>query len=219
MLMKMSQLTKVSDTPKSTILYYIKEGLLPEPHKPKPNQHLYEESCVEMIEFIKYLQNHFGLSISEIKTIVHHKDFDFNKAFEILLGTLDVIMGKSGQETIDEKELCKRFGISENKLQEYIDQGLLFKRDGYFTQKELEIVEILCEGEANGIDTDILQSYIEHARQLAMLEVKLGNSLLKDASNRNKALKSLFDTTLILKPYLFNMYTLRTYQSQKDSIV
>ena len=55
MSIKMNQLTNLSGVPKATILFYIKEGLLPQPQKPKPNLHLYSEDCVEILSFIKYL--------------------------------------------------------------------------------------------------------------------------------------------------------------------
>ncbi len=45
-MLKMNDLVKLSQTPKSTVLYYVKEGLLPEPVKDKPNFHLYDEYCV-----------------------------------------------------------------------------------------------------------------------------------------------------------------------------
>ena len=218
MAMKMSELVKKSETPKSTILYYVKEGLLPEPEKPKPNQHLYDESCVEMLGFIKYLQKHFGCSISEIKAVVQQEGFDFTRAYEALLESLDIVMGAAHQETLEEAELCDHFGITPETLQSYVDRGLLFTRDGRFTRREFEMLEILREGEANGIDGAVIESYLGHARALASIEVTLGRQLLKNASDSNKALKALFDTTLILKPYLFNMQMLRTYQAQKEPL-
>ena len=48
-MLKMNDLVKLSQTPKSTVLYYVKEGLLPEPVKDKPNFHLYDEYCVELL--------------------------------------------------------------------------------------------------------------------------------------------------------------------------
>jgi len=55
MALKMKDLIAKSGESKSTILYYIKEGLLPQPQKPKPNVHLYDEVCIDIIKFIKYL--------------------------------------------------------------------------------------------------------------------------------------------------------------------
>ena len=66
----MNDLVKLSHTPKSTVLYYVKEGLLPEPVKDKPNFHLYDEYCVELLSFIKYLQSNFNATISQIKALL-----------------------------------------------------------------------------------------------------------------------------------------------------
>jgi len=49
MALKMKELIAQSGESKSTILYYVKEGLLPQPSKPKPNVHLYDESSVEIL--------------------------------------------------------------------------------------------------------------------------------------------------------------------------
>ena len=53
-MLKMNDLVKLSHTPKSTVLYYVKEGLLPEPVKDKPNFHLYDEYCVELLSLNIY---------------------------------------------------------------------------------------------------------------------------------------------------------------------
>jgi len=214
--MKMNELVKKSDTPKSTILYYIKEGLLPEPEKPKPNQHLYDARCVERIGFIKYLQKHFSCSIDELKALMGREQFDIGHGFETLLETLDMIMGAAHQELYAPQQLCDHFGITEAALRGYVERGLLFPREGHYTRKEFEILEILEEGRREGIDALILESYVTHARALAKLEVELGSRLFGGSEKRNGTLKALFDTTLILKPYLFNMHTLETYRSHKE---
>lgn len=215
--MKMNALVERTDTPKSTILYYIKEGLLPAPEKPKPNLHLYDDSAVELIGFIKYLQTHFGCSIDEIKILFGKKGFDFRKGFEVVLDTLDVIMGAAHQETVPAAELCQRFDVTPERLERYVDEGLLFKRDGHFTQREAKMLGILREGERNGVDALLLRQYVEHARALAQLEVAFGQRVLENADDKNAALKTLFDTMLILKPYLLNMHTLATYRAGRDA--
>ena len=70
-MLKMNDLVKLSQTPKSTVLYYVKEGLLPEPVKDKPNFHLYDEHCVKLLSFIKYLQSNFNATISQLKHFLH----------------------------------------------------------------------------------------------------------------------------------------------------
>lgn len=212
---KMNELVRLTDTAKSTILYYVKEGLLPEPEKPKPNLHLYDERCVEIIKFIKYLQSHFDTSINEIKSIVKDGSFDFERGFEVVLETLNVIMGSAHQSSYTTEYVLKHFALSEARLQFYLEEQLLFKRDGVFTEKELEIIEILINLETQGIPHRVLKAYVEHARALAELEVACAQSYLTERPRSNEAVKALFDTTLVLKPYLFHMHTLNAYYSSE----
>ncbi len=216
MAIKMNELVKLTDTPKSTILFYVKEGLLPEPQKPKPNLHLYDESCIEIIKFIKYLQNNFGSSISEIHSIAKGGNFNFERGFEAILETLNIIMGSAHQSTYTAEYICEQYKITPKQLETYLKEGLLFKRDGSFTTKELEILEILLNLESVGITMDMMQTYVNHARELAKFEVAFTKKFLATTKNKNEAVKALFDTTLILKPYLFNMHTLMSYQESEE---
>jgi len=216
--MKMSELVTLTDTTKSTILYYVKEGLLPEPQKPKPNLHLYDESCIEIIKFIKYLQNNFDSSISEIKTMANGGNFNFENGFETVLETLDMLMGSAHQSTYTDKYIYEHYEVTPSELEHYLDIGLLFKRDGAYTSKELEMLEILLNLKNIGIEIDVMKTYVKHARELAKFEVEFTKEFLTKAEDKNAAAKALFDTTLILKPYLFNMHTLKSYQQSEKKL-
>jgi len=106
MSIKMAELTKLSNTSKSTILYYLKEGLLPEPQKPKPNVHLYDDNSITTIEFIKYLQNHLNYSITEIKSIIDDNNIDFKNDSDTIINYLTAIRDKSKEKDI--KGILKR---------------------------------------------------------------------------------------------------------------
>ena len=215
---KMSELVKRSGVSKSTILYYIKEGLLPQPQKPKPNLHLYDEDMVERIHLISYLQKQFDASITEIKSIMASKAFNWDEGFAGIWETLNILMGATHVESYSHQDVCDKFLITPEKLDSYLERGLLFLRDGHFTDKELEIIEILLALEELGAD-DITESYIAIAKEIATKEVETTQRLL-DATpkeQRNETIKRLFDTTLILKPYLLNMQTLQAYQSKNSN--
>ncbi len=212
--LKMNQLVKLTDTPKSTILYYIKEGLLPEPHKVKPNVHLYDDDFVERIRFIKYLQNNFHATISQIRSLLQHNDFDFSRGFEAVLDMLDTLTGPSSARIYTEEEVCDTFGISKEKLRGWLDEGALFMREGGFSEKEIEIISILLELERFDGDRELLGAYVKHAKELSKLEVELAEKLLGSNSRKNEIAKGLFDAALILKPYLFNMHLVHMYQKR-----
>jgi len=143
MALKMKELMALSQESKSTILFYIKEGLLPEPQKPKPNVHLYDESCVQILKFIKYLQHNFSYSIAEIKTIFHDNNFDFDGSFEMMVRSLELISGGRDNQWYSKKAFLALLNIDEKKLKAYQDKGYLFERAKGFSSKEIEIAEIL----------------------------------------------------------------------------
>ncbi len=98
MQLKMSDLVTRSGISKSTILYYIKEGLLPPPRKPKPNVHFYDEKTLRILEFIKYFQEHLGYSIAQIKEILKDNRIDFESDSGIVLGYLSAMQNREREQ-------------------------------------------------------------------------------------------------------------------------
>jgi len=217
---KMKELMALSDESKSTILFYIKEGLLPEPQKPKPNVHLYDESCVQILKFIKYLQHNFSYSISEIKNIFQDNNFDFDGSFEMMVRSLELISGGRDNQWYTQKEFLSLLNMDEKKLKEYQEKGYLFERAKGFSSKEVEIAEILERAASLGLDCSLLDAYVADAKVLAKKENDVGSKLLKDNNQSHDArYELLFDLVLTLKPYIFNMHTVETHKNiiQKDA--
>ncbi|HHD79718.1 MAG TPA: MerR family transcriptional regulator [Epsilonproteobacteria bacterium] len=210
---KMKELMALSDESKSTILFYIKEGLLPEPQKPKPNVHLYDESCVQILKFIKYLQHSFSYSISEIKTIFKDNNFDLDGSFEMMVRSLEVISGGRDNQWYSKKEFLALLSMDENRLKAYQKKGYLFERAKGFSTKEIEIAEILERAESLGLDCTLFDDYVTDAKVLADKENSVGSELLKDDNeSHNARYELLFDIILTLKPYIFNMHTVQAHQ-------
>jgi len=217
MALKMKELMAQSDESKSTILFYIKEGILPEPQKPKPNVHLYDESCVQILKFIKYLQHNFSYSISDIKSIFQDNNFDFDGSFEMMVRSLELISGGRDSKWYSKKEFLSHLGIDEVTLATYQSKGYLFERAKGFSTKEVEVAQILQRAEALGLDCALLDAYVSDAKVLAQKENEVGSELLQDEDTSHDArYELLFDLVLTLKPYIFNMYTVQAHQ---DSII
>ncbi len=211
-MIKMNTLSQLTNTPKSTILFYVKEGLLPEPLKDKPNFHLYDESNIQLIEFIKYLQTNFSATISQIKTLFAHKDFDIAHPYKSLTHSLDIIMGAESENFLA-SELCDEFGITEIELNALVKSGLINPRDNVFTRRERDMLSIIsrCDDQ----ELQLLQTYAETAKKLAQQEVAIGVNILATEEKQNERLKHLFDVLLLLKPYVLNLQTFNTYQQVK----
>jgi len=220
MALKMKELMTLTDESKSTILFYIKEGLLPEPQKPKPNVHLYDESCVQILKFIKYLQHNFSYSISEIKSIFHDNTFDFDGSFEMMVRSLELISGSRDSVWYSKKEFLTLLNMDEKTLKSHQEKGYLFERAKGYSKKEVEIAEILERANALGLDYALLDAYVSDAKVLAQKENEVGSKLLEDdASSHDARYELLFDLVLTLKPYIFNMHTVQTHQNsiKKDA--
>lgn len=212
--LKMKELTAQTNESKSTILYYIKEGLLPEPLKPKPNVHLYDESCVQILKFIKYLQHNFSYSISEIKSIFKDNHFDFDSSFEMMVRSLELISGGKENKYYAKESFLKLIGIDERTLKNYQKQGYLFERSKGFSSKEVEIAEILERARALGLDFTLLDAYVNNAKLLAQKENEIGANLLQgEEASHNERYELLFDLILKLKPYIFNMHTVEQHKN------
>lgn len=120
----MATLTQKSGVNKSTILFYVKEGLLPEPKKPKPNVHLYHDSSISILRFIKYLQEHLHYSITQIKSIMIDNKIDFENDSDVVVNYLIAIGGLKQQEKIDDiKKRAKRFNIDSTLFEAYEKQA------------------------------------------------------------------------------------------------
>ena len=217
---KMKELMALSDESKSTILFYIKEGLLPSPQKPKPNVHLYDESCVQILKVIKYLQHNFSYSIAEIQKIFKDNRFDFDGSFEMMVRSLELISGGRDNQWYTKKEFLSLLSMDEKKLKLYQEKGYLFERTKGYSTKEVEIAEILERAEELGLDCSLLDAYVSDAKVLAKKENEVGSKLLqRDDETHNTRYELLFDLVLKLKPYIFNMHTVASHKQniQKDA--
>ena len=205
-MLKMNQLVKLTDTPKSTILYYIKEGLLPQPEKPKPNVHLYDESFIEKIKFIKYLQKNFNLTIEQLKNIMQRDIFSYTNLIDIL----DLLMEPPTSKRYSLDELSNITNTDKEQIKSYIKRGLIFDRGNGFSDKEAEIIDILNRLASLEGGDRLIEIYKSNALNISKAEIDTANELEAKNSLNEDSIKSLFDATLILKPYLLNMtlYTL-----------
>jgi len=216
MSLKMKDLVRLSGVPKSTILYYIKEGLLPEPQKPKPNVHLYDESYLEQIAFIRYLQTHFDASIEQIRTVLDNPDFDPGHPFASLPGVIDTLMAPAGKERYDHETFCRESGIDCTTLKRWLNEGLLFERDGGLSDTEREMAQILKALEEMEA-LDLAYTYRDCARQSARFETQEVRKTLGETEgpDLDRKIRRLLDAILLLKPYIFNLTLYREYQKDR----
>lgn len=217
MSLKMKHLMEATGESKSTILFYVKEGLLPEPQKPKPNLHLYDESCVNIIKFIKYLQTQFSYTIAQIQGVFKEGKFTFSDDFSMMLRSLELMGGAPNATWYSEEDFLEIGELRQEELEEYIAKGWLFKQERGFSSKELKLVELFKRAKALNLNEQLFDAYVNSAMEIAKIEYALGSELLEsDKSLNNEHYEVIFDTILTLKPYIFNMHTMQEHQKQME---
>jgi len=215
MSLKMKHLMEATGESKSTILFYVKEGLLPEPEKPKPNLHLYDESCINIIKFIKYLQNQFSYSIAQIQGVFKEKKFTFSDDFSMMLRSLELMSSNPDGKWYSDDDFLELSELTQKELDAYLKRGLLFRQEQGFSTQELKLVNVFKRAKNLGLDEKLFDAYVKSAQELAKIEYALGSQMLElDKSLNNEHYELIFDSILTLKPYIFNMHTMQEQQME-----
>jgi len=68
--LRMRELMEATGLPKSTILHYVAQGLLPEPVRTGRNMAYYDAACVERAKFIKKVQGTYSFPLEKIKKLL-----------------------------------------------------------------------------------------------------------------------------------------------------
>jgi DNA-binding transcriptional MerR regulator len=117
--LKIGELSKRTGVPISTIRYYVGHGLLPAPVKVGKLLSHYEESCIQKLQTILYLQEkrHFPLSI--IKNILRRMEEGLS--LQEAESVEDVIFGAPfesiGNQLLNRMELIMQTGLTAEELQ------------------------------------------------------------------------------------------------------
>jgi len=148
----MRELVAASGVPKSTILHYLHEGLLPPPLKTSRNMAYYDPACVELLNFIKFLQKKHRLPLEEIKEILQGPQP--GRAFLAFQELNAVIFGRppAAGELLDQNAYCRATGLSTGEVKELMAVGVLLPlKDGKFDQEDVAIGRLLRGSLALGL--------------------------------------------------------------------
>jgi len=214
---KISELVAKTNVPKSTILYYIQEGLLPEAKKIKSNVHRYNNEHIELINYIKYMKEKIGSSNEQIKHELQNKNQSFSSSFAML----EPLMNALSSIPMDTKHYTKNEFISTYKVNEELLESLLkddillpINSDDY-TEKEASIIKLVESFQNVGMDYEILKSYVFHAKKLSELEHQMKIELCMKTNSKNFPIlwKIMFEILFNAKNYIFSRNTYRMFFS------
>ena len=212
---KISELVAKTGVPKSTILYYIRQGLLPEAKKLKSNVHRYSDEHLELIKYIKYMKEHLGSSNEQIRYALQHRDQSLSSSSTMIEPLMNTLSGITpDMKHYSKKAFIRRFNVDPRLLEALLkDEIIVPLNDNSYTEKEASLVALVEHFHEVGIDYGILKSYVFHAKALAQLENMMQTQLCSVRNDRNFSTlwKIMFETLFNAKEYLFKRHTYRIF--------
>jgi len=220
---KISELVAKTDVPKSTILYYIREGLLPEAKKLKSNVHRYNDEHIELIKYIKYMQQEMGSSNEQIKTALENKNQSLSSSFSMLAPLMQTLSAiPSGATHYTKDEFINHYGFDTELIESLLDDGILLPiSENDFTDKEASIIRLIEKFLDLGVEYPLIKKYVSHAKELAVLEHDIQTQLCSIRSDENFSTlwKIMFETLFNAKEYIFSRYTHKVlFKALKDEM-
>ncbi|HOO46107.1 MAG TPA: MerR family transcriptional regulator [Deltaproteobacteria bacterium] len=189
--LKIGEIARKSGVQPSTIRYYVRQGLLPEPNKVNKSMAYYDESCIEKIQAIRHLQEAKYFPLSVIRNIL--KRMDDGMGLEEAEAIEDVVFGTQPDATdivVDRKDFLKHTGLSSEQLQEAVRIGLLmpYLQEKGRTSYNLEDIrfgrDVLKRILDFGQDIEELKFYVELGNQIVEQEIMLRKKAVQGKSTQ-----------------------------------
>lgn len=177
--MRMGELVERTGVPKTTILYYIKEGLLPPPDKPYPNQARYTRTHVDRLLLIKEMQRTRHYPLAKIRRLAEMMDRGASPAAVAHLS--ERLFATRATADSDRRwtvaEFCAETGFDKWRVQEAVQRQLLNplvrEPETEFDAEDVAVAHALRMGERLGLTMDDTDFLVAHARGIAEGEMAL----------------------------------------------
>jgi DNA-binding transcriptional MerR regulator len=180
--LKMKDLEAETGVGREAIRYYINQGLLPEPEKPKRNVAFYTDEHVSRIRAIRFLQEKRYLPLSVIRNLLEHDEAAALTAGHAMPGLEHLLPalvdGATPAPRLSVAEAAGQSGLPEADVRELAALGIVaIAEDGSLDFRDAAIVRVWGELQGagftrqRGYDPASLTLYLETTRWLAKEEV------------------------------------------------
>ena len=192
-MMRIKQLSAITEVPKGTIQYYVKEGLIPKPIKTHANMAYYTQEHVDAIRLVKELQTKRFLPLSVIKQMIRGEQGGMSvDEVQTLVEINGRLFRNLSQELperqLNEQQLAKKTGISLEEIRYMERLGVLHPfrkgRNKYYDQDDIRFLECglrlreIGFTEERGFDVEIMRTHLELMQRMVEEEAKMLTSRL-----------------------------------------
>jgi DNA-binding transcriptional MerR regulator len=184
--LKIGEIAKKSGVPPSTIRYYVRQGLLPEPDKVNKSMAYYDERCIENILAIRHLQERKYFPLSVIKNILRRMETGLS--LEEAEAIEDAVFGAQPQtpdNVMDKAQFLEASGLTNDELLTALKIGLMIpflqeKGRTLYNQEDVRFArEVIKKIISFGQDLHDLSFYVELGKQIVDHEMNLRKIAVK----------------------------------------
>lgn len=195
-LLKMKELSEITDVSSGTIRFYIQQGLLPQPYRPHKNMAYYDESYVAKIKLIKELQQNHYLPLSVIKMIIEESGYDPLKVKAWLNQSEDFSwfeskMEENGVDSMTKEELMEFSRIDPEDFNGAIKYKMLIPdQTGRFDRESIKLAVFASELRRIGLTVERgfgIEFLVLHYEMLEFIARKEIDVFIKNILNNNMA--------------------------------
>ncbi len=174
--LRMKDLTEATGLPKSTILHYVAQGLLPEPVRTSRNMAFYDPVCIDRARYVKSIQSTYAFPLEKIKKLLFLRDE--GKETNALIELNRVVFGTPVGEVLDEEAFRKATGLTSPQVSELLEARLLMPLEkGSFRQDDIEAGRTYAGAFTQGLGSSDLAFYAVLANELVDREMELRRRL------------------------------------------
>jgi DNA-binding transcriptional MerR regulator len=176
--LRMKELVEATGVPKSTILHYVHEGLLPEPVKTSPNMAYYDPACVGRIRFVQHLQHRHRLSLADIRRVLERDETGAGPDLHLALN--DLIFGQDPQGPLDRDEFAQATGLAPERVDELLAARLLLPlAEDRFDAEDVAIGRVYAQGRSLGLKPEDATYYVELGEKIVDHEMAVRNRITR----------------------------------------
>ncbi len=176
--LRMNELAAATGVPKSTILYYLQQGLLPDPVKTSPNMAYYAPECVPIVQFVQQMQRRHRLSLDEIKALLDRWGGDVDLALRYALNTLVFGPPPPDDSLLDRDQFCESTGLTSAQLDNLLAARILLPlEEARFDHHDVQIGEVFAWALSLGFEVEDFTYYVTLGEQIVEQEFALRSKI------------------------------------------
>ncbi len=168
----MRELEKLTNMTRATINFYIKEGLLPAPHKSAKNMAYYDEEFIDKLKFIEKMKNS-DFTLAQIKKLINFDSNTINNFGLQVLESVNNLLPYGLDEKPVTMQQINEFGFSNEDINNLIQLRIIVsidKNNTLYPAYTMIVCRFVKYFMNFGIPLTVVKEILSKLRELADIE-------------------------------------------------